>query len=201
MIKSIKAFLRIGGAQFILLAVALILNHRMGYITLIGLFSILVGVNITLRSKMDKGAMTILVYSILYVFFSYLNGFSYAISAIVLFAVAPFFFYQFGNNIAARYRKEDYIIVLWLIIVLCYCLDIFYVTLSGILETGQFINPQRELFFSESGTQNKVNATVVGLSMNIGMIGLPMSIILKNNYIIFHFQNKSKKIFIQKKII
>lgn len=182
MIKSIKAFLRIGGAQFILLAVALILNHRMGYITLIGLFSILVGVNITLRSKMDKGAMTILVYSILYVFFSYLNGFSYAISAIVLFAVAPFFFYQFGNNIAALYRKEDYIIVLWLIIVLCYCLDIFYVTLSGIVETGQFINPQRELFFSESGTQNKVNATVVGLSMNIGMIGLPMSIILKNNY-------------------
>lgn len=180
MIKRIAAYIKIGGLPFLLLIVALILNHRQGYITLIGLFSILVFATVTIRRKLDKGSVVICAYTIFYILFSYFNGFTYSMSALALFAIAPFFFYQFGKEIVRRYKTENYIVIAWFIIVLCYCLDIFYVTINYIIETGQFINLQREFFFSANDSVTKFSATVVGLSMDIGMIGLPMFILSKN---------------------
>lgn len=186
MIRNIVAYLRQGGFLFLLLCVSLILNHRMNYITLIGVFSILVFGTITLKTKIDMGALIIILYTIFYIFFSMANGFSYSASTLVLYAVAPSVFYQFGVAMVKRYDNENYLIIAWLIIVFCYCLDIFNVTFHNMLETGQIINPKREFMFSDESS-SIVSATGVGLPMNIGMIGLPMFFIVKNNYVRFSF--------------
>lgn len=186
MIKNIVAYLKKGGFLFLLLCIALILNHRMNYITLVGLFSILVFVSITIKTNIDKGALIIIAYTIFYILFSSFNGFSYSLSTLVLYAIAPFTFYQFGFNMVKRYSNENYIIMAWLIIIFCYCIDIFIVTLQNYIETGMLINPKREFMFSDNSS-SQLSATLVGLQMDIGMIGLPMCFIVKNNYMRFSF--------------
>lgn len=186
MIKNIVAYLKKGGFLFLLLCIALILNHRMNYITLVGLFSILVFVSITIKTNIDKGALIIIAYTIFYILFSSFNGFSYSLSTLVLYAIAPFTFYQFGFNMVKRYSNENYIIMAWLIIIFCYCIDIFIITLQNYIETGMLINPKREFMFSDNSS-SQLSATLAGLPMDIGMIGLPMCFIVKNNYMRFSF--------------
>ena len=111
MLKSIISFLKKGGIQFFLLSIALILNNRMGYISMIGIFSILVLASLTLRTKLDRGVFVITLYTVFYIVLSSFNGFSYSASTLVLYAVAPLIFYQFGNNMVTRYETENYLIV------------------------------------------------------------------------------------------
>lgn len=186
MIINIVTFLKKGGFLFLLLCIALILNHRMNYITLVGLFSILVFVSITIKTNIDKGALIIIAYTIFYILFSSFNGFSYSLSTLVLYTIAPFTFYQFGFNLVKRFSNENYIIMAWLIIIFCYCIDIFIITLQNYIETGMLINPKREFMFSDSNS-SQLSATLVGLPMNIAVIGLPMCFMVKNNYMRFTF--------------
>lgn len=186
MIINIVTYLKKGGFLFLLLCIALILNHRMNYITLVGLFSILVFVSITIKTNIDKGALIIIAYTIFYILFSSFNGFSYSLSTLVLYTIAPFTFYQFGFNMVKRYSNENYIIMAWLIIIFCYCIDIFIIALQKYIETGMLINPNREFMFSDSNS-SQLSATLVGLPMDIGMIGLPMCFMVKNNYMRFTF--------------
>ena len=48
------------------------------------------------------------------------------------------------------------------------------------------INPKREFMLSDNSS-SQLSATLVGLSMDIGMVGLPMCFIVKNNYMRFSF--------------
>ena len=184
--NNIFIYLKKAGLLFILLCCALILNHRMNYITLIGVFCLLVFATITIKTTIDKRALIIIAYTVLYILFSSLNGFSYSASTLVLYAIAPFFFYQFGLNLVKRLNNVNYIMVAWFIIVLCYCTDIFSVTLQYFIETGQIINTKREFMFSGDGS-SQLSATGVGLPMAIGMVGLPMSILVKNKYLRLSF--------------
>lgn len=184
--NNILIYLKKVGFLFPLLCCALILNHRMGYITLIGLFCLLVFATITIRTKVDKGALIIIAYTVLYILFSSLNGFSYSASTLVLYAIAPVIFYQFGLDLVKRLNNENHIMVAWLIIVLCYCIDVFSVALQNFIETGQIINSNREFMFSDDNT-SLLSATGVGLPMAIGMIGLPMFILVKNKYLRLSF--------------
>jgi len=181
MIKNIVTYLKKGGFLFLILCVSLILNHRMNYITIIGVFTILVLGTITLKTKIDKGMLIIIAYSVLYICISSLNGFSYSVSTLVLYAVAPFIFYQFGLHLVECFKNDNHIMIAWFIIVLCYCLDVFSVTYRDFIETGMLINPKREFVFSDDVSSYQLSATLVGLPMDIGMIGLPMFVLVKNN--------------------
>lgn len=177
--KNILSYFRQGGILFLILCIALILNHRFGYITIIGSFSILVFVSVTLKSKTDKGGWVILFYILFYILFSYFSGFTYPLSTLVLYAIAPFIFYQYGGKIVKDYKTENNILIAWLIIAFCYGIDIFYVTIEQIITTGKLINETR--IFSFTGEDSRIlAATLIGLPMAIGMVGLPMAIIVKN---------------------
>ena len=188
--KDIIKCLKQGGVLFIFLCISLILNHRFGYITLIGIFCILTFVLVSIKTKIEKGDIVILSYLIFYTLFSYINGVSYSLSTLVLYAFAPFFFYQYGKKIPQIYNNEKGIINTWLIIILCYCIDIFIITITNYLETGELFNENRLFFFSESD-DSLLNATLVGLPMGIGMIGLPMYFITKNKILKFLFLSLS----------
>lgn len=177
--KNIINYFKQGGILFLILCIALILNHRFGYITIIGCFSILVFGLVALKSKMDKGAWVILLYLLFYILFSYFSGFTYSLSTLVLCAIAPFIFYQYGGKIVKDYKTENNILIAWLLIVFCYSIDIFYISIDNILTTGQLINPNRTFSFTDDDSGSTA-ATLVGLHMAIGMVGLPMAIIVKN---------------------
>lgn len=170
-----------GGGKFVLLCLALILNHRLGYITLIGLFSIMVFGSMILKRRFpDITSILLLVYCVLYLLFSTLNGLHYDSSTLLLYGIAPFVFYEYGRNVVSTWGKEHDYLLFWLIITGCYCVDIFRETVSDISLTGEVINATR--FFGVGGTRGmKLSATLVGLAMNIGMIGLPMFILLKRS--------------------
>ena len=186
MIKEVASYLYKGGFSFLMLCLALVLNHRTGYITLIGIFSIIVFFSYTVREKIDKGGLVILLYTTVYILFSFLNGFPYTFSTLILYAVAPFIFYQYGKIIVRNFSSETFIITSLLLIVFCYCVDIYYTLLQGIIESGQLLGFNRK--FSLSGdSENMLSATLVGLSMNIGMIGLPMTILIKNKILKLSF--------------
>ncbi len=103
--KNIIRYLKQGGLFFILLCIALILNNRFGYITLIGIFSVIIFWGVTIRHKIDKGDFVILCYLICYILISYIKGISYPLSSLVLFGIAPFIFYQYGKYITLSYKK------------------------------------------------------------------------------------------------
>lgn len=184
--KTISKFLKSGGLLFVLLCVSVLMNHRQGYITLIGIFSILVICSVTLRNKIDVGSITILYYVITYILFSSLNRFYYSSSTLVLYAIAPFTFYQFGTQIPKLFRSENAILTTWLIIIFCYSLDIFGVTIANIIDRGQITNASRTFSLDEGG-MSILSATLVGLPMNIAMVGLPMFILIKNRILKFGY--------------
>ncbi len=184
--NSIISYLKKGGLSFICLAVALILNNRLGYITIIGVFSIIVTTRFIKKARFDNSAIILLAYVILYILLSSLNRVSYSTSTLVLYAVAPCIFYQYSHHIVTQYRSENDIITAWLIIIFCYCLDIYATIFNNIIETRQIINIGRDFYFSDNSSF-QLSATLVGLPMDIGMIGLPMAILCKQNTLRFSF--------------
>lgn len=145
---------------------------------LVGLFVITVFLGVSYKQKVDSGGLCLLIYGALYLMISSLNGFEYSIPVIFLYGLAPFIFYFFGRNVPYRFKTENSIVVFILIIVSCYCLDVFYVTANNIISTGEFINIRRDFNFTEDTQMGKA-ATLVGLAMDIGMVGLPIFIIAR----------------------
>ncbi len=165
---------------FLFLCIALIFNHRVGYITLIGVFSLLVFTNVTIKSKIDKSSFFLFLYCFLYLLISSINEFSYIFSTIVLYGIAPLFFYQYGKNVSSKSETESQLVIQLLLIVICYCIDTFWAATNAIVSTGILINPSRVLIIDE-GKDLIFGATGIGLSMDIGMVGLPMTFLVKNN--------------------
>lgn len=186
MINKIQLYCKKGGFLFLFLCIALILNHRTGYITLVGIFSLLVVSQVTMRKNVDSNSFAILAYSVMFVLLSTFNGFSYSLSSYVLYLGAPFVFYQFGRELVLRMRTSEYILIAWLIIVFCYSIDVFLTTVSNIRETGILTDSDRSFYLTGSNAI-QMSATVVGLSMNIGMIGLPMLFIVKGKLLRLSF--------------
>lgn len=187
MYQSITKYISKVVITFILLFVAIILNHRNGYITFIGLLSFFIFFEILLkRICLDLISILLLVYSFLYLLFSHLNGIQYDISILVLYGLGPFLFYEYGVKATKIWEKENERLLFWLIIIACYGIDIFSTIIRDIFETGEIINPSRIFNFKDSG-EMMLSATQVGLSADIGMIGLPMFFILKKTKIRYFY--------------
>lgn len=182
MLLEIYKFIKRLGPLFLLLCFALTINHRTGYITLIGIFSVLVFIAYTLNNKLDKTAGIILLYVFTYVFFSIFNGFTYPLSTLILYLISPFIFYQYGHIIVSKCNSNNMCMFIWFVIIFTYCVDIFCITIQNIIVSGQIINPTRFFSFNEEDP-TKVSATGIGLPMDIGMIGLPMFFIVKSKYL------------------
>ena len=179
MFKSILKYFKQGGIAFVFLCLALLINHRTGYISSVGIFMILYGFTMLLKTKFDRKSLAIVAYCVLYLVLSSINGIPYQLHTLILYGICPIVFYQYGKDVARRWNTENQHLIFWIIIVLCYCVDIFMICGHNIISTGELINLRREFSFDKSDAEG-VSATLVGLSMDIGMIGLPMSLIVKD---------------------
>lgn len=185
-----KNVIRKGGWLFVLLCVALIMNNRFGYITIIGLFLILAGSGIFFRkTTLDKTGLAIAIYCVIYIIFSTFNGFDYSLSTLILYLVAPPIFYYYGTRISDFCDTERDLSWVWFIILLCYAIDVIITGVSNIAETGELIATSRSLSFYEG---QEVSATNVGLPLNIGVVGVSMAIFcserkLKVSYFLLAF--------------
>lgn len=179
MLKSILKYFNQGGAAFVFLCLALLINHRTGYISVVGIFMMVYGFTMLLKTKLDRKSLAIVAYCVLYLIFSSINGVPYQLHALALYGICPIVFYQYGKDIAKRWDSENKHMIFWIIIVFCYCVDIFLICGHNILSTGELINLRREFSFDKTDAES-VSATLIGLSMDIGMIGLPMSLIVKD---------------------
>lgn len=179
MLQKIRSYIRQGGWPFITLCMALLICNRNGYISLMGVFVILVGMIPDVRRKIDMTGVGLIFYSLTYLMISTLNGTEYTIHSIFLYGLAPFFFYSYGKIVPYKWKDEDKVIIFILIIVFCYCLDIFYITIKNIITSGELINLSRDFSFNGETEIGKA-ATLIGLPMDIAMVGLPIFIISKN---------------------
>lgn len=173
-----KNIIKKGGWSFVLLCVALVMNHRFGYITMIGIFVLIVIANaLQSKMKMDNKGLCILLYCIFYIVLSAINGFTYSLSTLVVCLFAPPIFYCYGKRIVGFCGKEQDILLVWFLIVLCYTIDTIVVGIDSMLTSGEWFASERALSFYEGQV---TSATVVGLPLNIGMVGLPLALIMSN---------------------
>ena len=167
-----KNIIKQGGWLFLLLCIALIMNNRLGYITMIGMFIVLALANgFMSKTKMDSKGWFLLVYCVFYIILSALNGFNYPLSTLVLYLFAPPVFYYYGTKISSFCDTESDFVNAWFLVVLCYALDVIVTGVNGIIESGSFFCLERQFSFYDG---QDVSATMLGLPLNIGVVGLPM---------------------------
>lgn len=159
-----------------LLSVALFMNNRFGYITLISCFCFLVLVrSYWFSTRMDRAGWLLVLYCALYVALSGINGFEYTYHTLMLWLIAPPFFYYYGKRITDVCDTERDLLYVWFIILLCYALDVVIVGVNGIASSGSFIADARTLALYEG---QDFSATQLGLRLNIGMVGLPIALLV-----------------------
>ncbi len=185
MLRSIYNSIKESGFLILFFFITLSLNHSFGYLTLIALFSIMCFFMITIKKRtINKQEALIILFLITYALFSSLNNHTYKSSSVILYFIAPFFFYQFGEYVAHRYKSNNAFVLFWFIVVLLYSFDTFYFSIESIISSGQIIGTDinnRTLEFESAGKSFSMSATNVGLAMDIAMVGLPMLFIENNN--------------------
>lgn len=183
MFKDISTYIKNSGILILMFFVILYFNHSLGYVTYITLFLIACFALNTIRKRIKKQEILLILFLISYMLFSNLNGITYNLQTCILYFIAPFFFYQFGEYVAGKYKNEKQMTTFWIITILCYCLDIFIVGINNIYTTGQLIGTigMRHLEIESAGTTYSMSATGVGLCLDIAMVGFPMFMIAQNN--------------------
>ncbi len=173
-----KEILKKGGLSFLLLCVALVMNHRFGYITIISLLCGWLCVrSFWFKTRMDGVGWLLLLYCVLYVTQSAINGFDYSPPILVLWIVAPPIFYYYGKHLTDLCSTQREFMSLWFVILLCYMLDVAVVGLSEMRLTGSFFAERRILSFYD---QQIVSATQVALPLNVAMVGLPLALLIRD---------------------
>ena len=185
MLDNIYNYIKKGGITFVILCFALIMNHSFGYITLLGIFVIIFFFSVTIKKHTINVQETILIlYLASYNLISSVNGYEFSIYTILLNLLAPFFFFQFGEYVTKKWKSENELIVFWIIIIACYCLDVFHVGIKNIITTGQLVGSvdTRFLNIESGGATYAISATGVGLCLDLAVVGLPMMIVAKEKF-------------------
>lgn len=176
-----KNILKKGGFLFILLCIALIINNRIGYITIIGLFLVPVCWKIiTSKTRLEGDGIVLILYCLFYIIISAINGFNYSPGSLLLFLVAPPLFYYYGKTIPSFCNNERDFLLVWLIILFCYVIDTFIVGIDSMIVSGERFTTERDLMFYEG---QETSATQVGLALNVCMIGIPIALIIRDKWL------------------
>lgn len=180
MIRNITSFFKQGGLLFIFFCLIMLFHLRTGFITYIALFSIFTFLGVTTKSKLDKCALLIILFELFLVLISSFNGFHYSFSTLIVLSIAPFFFYQFGKDLPKRFKNNgNNLLLVLFVLIFIYGLDVFVIMIENVAQTGQIVGSVRSLTIDESRNQI-LTATLVGLPMDLAMVGLPMFILVKD---------------------
>lgn len=155
------------------LLVLLLISNRFGFITLLGIWAIMVLLFIPLKQYIDKTSLLILAFSCLYMVFGVLTKNIKSIIDMLSAALPMLPFYLFGKCIGREFN-EKVLLKYIAFILLSYSLEIFATIILKIVESGQFYNSSRE-FYLLGDPNRMLSATLVGLRLGCGIIGIPLS--------------------------
>ena len=184
-----KPILFIKESGFLILSFFALLtfNQSFGYFTLMGLFIVCCFLTITMKKRtINLQEFLMLLFLFFYLILSSFNGYSYEFNTFISYFIAPFIYYQFGEYVAGRYKSDRDFILFWITVIICYSISTFYFGIDSIVSSGQIVGTDinlRAIEYTSFGQTFILNATVLGLILDIAMVGLPMFIIEKNNII------------------
>ena len=155
------------------LLILLVVSNRMGFITLLGIWTIMVLLFVPLKQYIDKTSLLIVAFSCIYMVFGILTKSIKSIVDLLSTALPMFPFYLFGKCIGREFNEKA-LLKYMSFILLSYSLEIFATIIIEIIKTGQFYNSSRE-FYLLGNPDRMLSATLVGLRLGCGIIGLPLS--------------------------
>ena len=120
----------------------------------------------------DDNALLILLYSIFYVLFAYING-ALNISGVIYNLVPGVMFYIYGVWVGrCNYDKRDKLIWFYIIVIFAFASNIYLNLFMNIRSVGSIINTERVL---ESSNHVMIaSATLIGLYVSLGLACLPI---------------------------
>lgn len=133
--------------------------------------------------QIDNIGLLILLYSITFIFGLYYNDSLHELSSFLLYSIPPVIFYCFGRFTIDRLRQGNFILMFVVLTIIFFSGYIYILTISNIVSSGSMINMTREL--SSEGDASVAGATLIGLNVSLGMIGLPLFLFIdKKNKLI-----------------
>lgn len=151
-----------------------------GFITLLSLFCILVSIIIPCKHYIDSLGYLLIAFTFSYTFIGIATGFINTLSSTIANAFPLIFFYCFGRYIQNKLQTKTQFLFFISILITFYSFEIYSSIIQSIISSGNIINTSRQFRFG-SDESRALTATLVGLCVSIGFIGLPISLILKNN--------------------
>lgn len=168
---------------FGLFALLLFMGHRTGFITLLALFCILVPLFVPINRYIDTLGLLLITFTICFTCIGVFNGYVKSLSTAIAYFIPSVFFYFIGRYIVDKLEFKYQIINMVILIIALYSLEIYTSIIGSIMSTGSIINTSR-LFYFGGDEGRQLTATLVGLGVALGFVGLPMGIIYKENRLV-----------------
>lgn len=157
--------------------IIVLMGNMNGFITVATLWSLLLIILLPLHKYIDSQCVVLVLFSILYAIFGKFTGFAGSIHQTIL-CLLPVAFYLFGSYIIRYFDSERMLLVFILLMLSLYSFEVYSTIIKEISSTGSIVNTSR-LFYFHGDQSRQLTATLVGLNVSVGMIGVPMCIILK----------------------
>lgn len=168
---------------FSLFALLLYMGHRTGFISILSIFCLLVLLIIPLKRYVDTIGFLIIAFTGCFTILGLLGGFIGSLSAAIAYFLPSIFFYCFGRYIVDVLENKNQIFIIILAVIALYSCELYISTVESVISTGSLVNTSR-LFYIDGDEGRKLTATLVGLGVSLGFIGLPMSILYKDKKIV-----------------
>lgn len=168
---------------FSFFALLLFMGHRTGSISLLSLFCVLVMFIVPLHRYIDSIAGLLVVFTIAFTTIGIATGFVASVPMAIAYFIPSIFFYCLGRYIVDIIDYREQLLWLLLIIIALYLFEIYISVFQTIASSGSIINTSR-LFYFRGDEGRQLTATLVGLGVSLGFVGLPMSIIYKGSKLV-----------------
>lgn len=124
--------------------------------------------------KIDGTCLLVIIFSVLYTFFKYINGHIYTPSSLIFDLIFPFIMYQAGAYLVKRQRSPKSAILLLCLMAIALALPAILDNIKDAITTGQLINVSREIL-SDTGEVTR-SATGYGIMLAImdGCLGIAL---------------------------
>lgn len=146
------------------------------YVLLFCLFSILICWE---KTYFDKTSVYLLLFSISYPLVLCMNT-GKLNPHYLLYLIAPIAFYVWGQYIVTKINNQRGLLNFLLLVLIFFAAQTYIITIEDVKEIG-LINPMRTML-REGDEEAKINATLFGLNVSLGLSGLAIFMALKNKF-------------------
>lgn len=168
---------------FSLFALLLYMGHQTGFISILSIFCLLVLLIIPFSRYIDTLGFLLLAFTGCFTIMGLIGGFIGSVSAAIAYFIPSIFFYCYGRYIVDILDSKEQIFIVIVAVIVLYSCELYMSAIESVIATGSIVNTSR-LFYIDGEETRKLTATLVGLGVSLGFIGLPMAILYKDKKII-----------------